>query len=158
MISRRVTETAVGFFMLAGLAALLMLAFKVSGLYASVSTEGKYHVYARFSDIGNLKPRSRVTVAGVTVGRVSSIKLDPNTLQAIVTMTINDAIKTLSEDSVASIYTSGLIGDNYIALESGASDEYLKNNSEIEETNSAVVLEKLIGQFLYSQSNKSKEA
>jgi phospholipid/cholesterol/gamma-HCH transport system substrate-binding protein len=153
-----VTETAVGFFMLAGLAALLMLAFKVSGLYASVSTEGKYHVYARFSDIGNLKPRSRVTVAGVTVGRVSSIKLDPNTLQAIVTMTINDAIKTLSEDSVASIYTSGLIGDNYIALESGASDEYLKNNSEIEETNSAVVLEKLIGQFLYSQSNKSKEA
>jgi phospholipid/cholesterol/gamma-HCH transport system substrate-binding protein len=150
-------ETAVGFFMLAGLAALLMMAFKVSGLYSLVSTEGKYNVYARFSDIGNLKPRSRVTVSGVTVGRVNSIKLDPNSLQAIISMSIDDTIKTLSKDSVASIYTSGLIGDNYIALESGASDEFLHNNSEIEETNSAVVLEKLIGQFLYGQSNKTKE-
>ena len=158
MTSRRMMETSVGFFMLIGLAAILMLAFKVSGLYSLVSTEGKYHVYARFSDIGNLKPRSRVTVAGVTVGRVSDIKLDDKTLQAVVSMSLNDTIKTLSSDSVASIYTAGLIGDNYIALETGASEQMLQNNSEIEETNSAVVLEKLIGQFLYGQSNKSKEA
>lgn len=156
MISRRVMETSVGFFMLAGMAALLMLAFKVSGLYSFMSTDKEYHVYAKFSDIGNLKPRSRVTVAGVTVGRVSDIKLDPNTLQAVVAMSINDTINDLSEDSIASIYTSGLIGDNYIALETGSSSDSLKNNSEIEETNSAVVLEKLIGQFLYGQS-KSKE-
>jgi len=157
MISRRVTETAVGFFMLAGLAALLMLALKVSGLYALVSTEGQYHITAKFTDIGNLKVRSRVTVSGVTIGRVSRIALDPKTLQAVVSMNVNDTIKDLSSDSVASIYTSGLIGDNFIALETGPSEDRLKDNSEIEETNSAVILEKLIGQFLFNQANSSKE-
>lgn len=158
MISRRVTETAVGFFMLAGIAALLMLALKVSGLYSVMSTEGSYHITARFSDIGNLKVRSKVTVSGVTVGRVMQIKLDPNTLQAVVLMTINDTIKDLSADTVASIYTAGLIGDNFIALDSGASAERLHDNSEIEETNSAMILEKLIGQFLFNQGNKEKSS
>lgn len=156
MISRRVTETAVGFFMLAGIAALLMLALKVSGLYSAMSTEGRYHITARFSDIGNLKVRSKVTISGVTVGRVMQIKLDPNTLQAVVSMTINDSIKDLSADTVASIYTAGLIGDNFIALDSGSSLERLHDNSEIEETNSAMIIEKLIGQFLFNQGNKEK--
>lgn len=142
-------EILVGAFVLAALISLCMLAFKVSGLTNTMSGSGGYQLTAKFTEIGGLKPRARVTVAGVPIGRVVHIGLDENTYQAIVTMEIEKSVDKLPEDTIASIATSGLIGDKYIMLEPGAEDQFLKNGSTIEMTDPAMVLERLIGQFLY---------
>lgn len=143
----------VGLFVVAGMASLLMLSMKVSNISAFTETEG-YEVKAHFENIGGLKVRSPVTMAGVVVGRVSSIGFDPTTFEAVVTMNIQNQYNNIPEDTSASIFTSGLLGEQYIGLEAGGAEVILKQGSEIRLTQSAVVLEQLIGQFLVSQADK----
>lgn len=151
-MSQRAVEGCVGLFLLATILSMLVLAFKVSGLTSFFNAEG-YIVSAAFDDIGQLKVRSAVKIGGVTVGEVTRIKLDPNSYRAIVTMRINSKVKDIPNDSTASILTAGLLGDNYIALNPMYSRVFLKNGDEIQDTHSAMILEKLIGQFMFKMSN-----
>lgn len=156
MLSQRTLESLVGLFLVAAMGSLIVLAFKVSGLTTFFKRDG-YDVTAQFEDIGALKVRGPVKIGGVTVGEVTRINLDPMTYKAIVTLRIDSKIKDIPDDSTASILTSGLLGDNYIALTPMYSKDFLKNGSEIEETHSAMILEKLIGQFMYKIGNSGKE-
>lgn len=154
MLSQRTTESFVGLFLLAAIIALIVLAFKVSGLTSFFKPEG-YTVTAQFDDIGQLKVRAAVKMGGVTVGEVSGISLDPTSFKAIVKMYINQKVNDIPKDSSASILTAGLLGDNYVAIAPMYSQEYLQEGSEIQETHSAMILEKLIGQLLFKISNPS---
>lgn len=147
MVTTRSIEIAVGLFVAAGLAALFMLAMQVSNLSALGDDKG-YTLYANFQNIGGLKERSAVTMSGVKIGRVSGISYDRDTFQARVSMTINPKYDFLPKDTQASIYTAGLLGEQYIALEPGAEMESLKNGDKIHFTQSALVLEEIIGQVL----------
>lgn len=151
MRQSRTVELIVGLFVAAGLAAFFMLAMRVSNL-SLMTQEDTYSVVAEFQNIGSLKARSPVTLAGVTIGRVVSIRIDPQTYGAQVSMHIEAQYDYLPEDTSASIYTSGLLGEQYIALEPGGAEAYLKEGGEITLTQSALVLEELIGQFLYSKA------
>jgi phospholipid/cholesterol/gamma-HCH transport system substrate-binding protein len=144
-------EIGVGLFVALGLAALLMLAMKVSNLSESSGDDG-YELTARFDNIGGLKVRSPVTMAGVRVGRVSEIGFDGRTYEAVVTLTINSKYDRLPADTSASIFTAGLLGEQYIGLEAGGAQNFLQNKDEIKLTQSAVVLEQIIGQFLYNRA------
>lgn len=144
----RTTEIWVGIFVALGLAALIMLSMRVSNLNSFYEGES-YQVKAYFSNVGGLKVKSPVTMAGVKIGRVSAIRFDPNRFEAEVTLSINTQYDKIPEDSSAGIYTSGLLGEQYIGMEPGAEDLYLIEGSTLMITQSAVVLEKLIGQFLY---------
>ncbi len=144
-------EIGVGLFVALGLAALLMLAMKVSNLSES-STNGGYELIARFDNIGGLKVRSPVTMAGVRIGRVSAIGFDNQTYEAVVTLTINSIYNQLPADTSASIFTAGLLGEQYVGLEAGGSLQFLGDKDEIKLTQSAVVLEQIIGQFLYNRA------
>ena len=148
-------EVTVGLFVVVGLAALLMLAMKVSNLSELTSDTG-YEVKARFDNIGGLKVRSAVTIAGVKIGRVSEIAFDPKSYQALVTIRIRREFATIPLDSSASIFTAGLLGEQYVALLAGGDERNLSDGAEIRLTQSAVVLEELIGQFLYSQGDKKE--
>ncbi len=156
MLSRRMIETWTGVFLLIAMAALLVLAFRVSGLTSFFQPEG-YEVKAAFEDIGQLKVRSAVKIDGVNIGEVSAIRLDPVTFQAIVTLRIHNTFNRIPDDSSAAILTAGLLGDNYVAISPMYSESFLKAGSEIAETHSAMILEKLIGQFLFNagKSNTS---
>jgi phospholipid/cholesterol/gamma-HCH transport system substrate-binding protein len=146
----RTLNIAVGFFVLLGLLALLFMALQVSNLRAS--SNGKtYQVQAYFDNIGGLKPRAAVRSAGVVVGRVRQIQFDDQTYQALVLIDLEERYE-FPKDSSAKILTSGLLGDNYIGLEPGADSEFLKNTDRIYMTQSAVVLENLISQFLFNRS------
>jgi phospholipid/cholesterol/gamma-HCH transport system substrate-binding protein len=153
-MNRKTLELWVGLFVAAGLLALAMLAFKVANL-TTADVANSYSVKARFGNIGGLKVKAAVTMAGVRVGRVSGIGFDNQTYQALVTMDIDGRYNTIPDDSSASILTAGLLGDQYIGIEPGGDDHYLTNGSTMRLTQSAVVLEKLIGQFLYSQAADS---
>ncbi len=154
MIQRRQLELWVGVFVAAGLLALAMLAFRVGNLAAG-GGNNPYMVQAEFNDIGGLKVRAPVTLAGVRIGRVSAISLDPSDFEAKVTMELDGRYKTIPSDSSASILTSGLLGEQYIGLDPGGSSHYLKNGSTIQVTQSAIVLEKVISQFLFNFASKS---
>jgi phospholipid/cholesterol/gamma-HCH transport system substrate-binding protein len=154
MLSQRTIESFVGLFLLAAIGALLVLAFKVSGLTSFFKPAG-YDVTAAFDDIGQLKVRSPVKVGGVLVGEVSSITLDPSSFKAVVKLHINSRFSDIPDDSSVGILTAGLLGDNYIAITPMYSPTYLKNGSEIQDTHSAMILEKLIGQMIYKLSNPS---
>jgi len=156
MLSQRTIETSVGFFLLAAILALIILAFKVSGMTSFFKREG-YDVTAQFDDIGQLKIRGPVKIGGVTIGEVTNIMLDPKSYRATVTMRIDSHVNDIPVDSSASILTAGLLGDNYIAITPMYSQRYLMNGSEIEETHSAMILEKLIGQFLFKVGNDNKQ-
>ena len=156
MVSRKSVEVWVGAFVAAGLFALGVLAFRVGNLTSADVVDG-YHVEARFEDVGSLKVRAPVTVAGVRIGRVASIRFDPDTYQALVVMDIDGRYKNLPTDTGASILTSGLLGEQYIELEPGGAEEYLKNGSRIKVTQSAMVLEKLIGRLLTTFIDKPPE-
>lgn len=147
MTNRKTVEVWVGIFVVAGLIALAVLAFRVGNLSSADVTDG-YRVDASFENIGSLKVRSAVTLAGVRIGRVAAIRTDPDSYQAIVTLNIDGRYKNLPTDTSASILTAGLLGEQYIGLEPGGSDEYLKDGSKIQLTQSAMVLEKLIGRVL----------
>lgn len=146
-MTTRNIEIWVGIFIAAGLAALFMLAMKVSNL-ASYSHGKGFEVTARFENISGLKVRSPVTMSGVTIGRVSNIEFDDKALQAIVTMKVDGKHDTLPKDTSASIYTAGLLGEKYIGLEPGGDEASLKQGDVIMLTQDSLVLEKLIGQFV----------
>jgi phospholipid/cholesterol/gamma-HCH transport system substrate-binding protein len=156
MLSQRTIETFTGLFLLAAIGALLVLAFKVSGLTGFFKSEG-YNVTASFDDIGQLKVRAAIKISGVTVGEVSSIRLDPTTYKAVVTMRLNSNVKDIPDDSAAAILTAGLLGDNYVEISPMYSTTFLKNGSEIQETHAAMILEKLIGQFLFKIGNNDEK-
>lgn len=147
MTNRKTVEIWVGIFVVAGLIAVAVLAFRVGNLSSADVADG-YRVDASFENIGSLKVRSAVTLAGVRIGRVAAIRTDPDSYQAIVTLNIDGRYKNLPTDTSASILTAGLLGEQYIGLEPGGSDEYLKDGSKIQLTQSAMVLEKLIGRVL----------
>ena len=146
-------ELWVGMFIAAGLAALVMLAFKVGNLTTSDVVDG-YRVTAQFDSVGGLKVKAPVTLAGVRVGRVTRIFLDKERFRAVVEMNLDGRFNNLPKDSSASILTSGLLGDQYIGIEPGGSDENLKDGEQILTTASALVLEKLIGQVLFTKSSE----
>ncbi len=143
----RSIEIVVGAFMLAGIIALAVLAIRVSGFNVGTETS-TYSVYARFENIGGLVVRSKVSIGGVVVGRVANIELDPETYTALVRMEIHSGVDNISTDSTAAILTDGLLGGKYIGLILGAEEEYLSDGDEILDTQSAIVLEELIGKFL----------
>ena len=149
----RSLEVSVGIFLGLGLAALFMLAMQASNL-SSISDSGSYEVTARFENIGGLKVRSAVKVAGVKVGQVAAIDYDTETFEAVVNMKINEQYKTFPRDTIASVFTSGLLGEQYISLEPGGDDKLLAHQSEIRHTQSALVLEQVIGQFLFSKAQE----
>ena len=152
-MSTRRTETLVGLFVLLGLGALFFLALKAANL-GNFNTEATYPIAARFDNIGGLKVRAPVRSAGVTVGRVASISLDRESYQGVVKMEIEQKFQ-FPKDTSAKILTSGLLGDQYVGLEPGGDDKDLVAGDVIRMTQSAVVLENLIGQVLF---NKAAEA
>jgi len=147
------TEVLVGVFMAIGLLALFFLAMKVSNL-GTINTGDSYHVTARFDNIGSLKAKAPVTMAGVEIGRVVEIGFDKERFQAVVGMDIYANYDQIPDDTYAKVLTAGLLGEQYIGLDPGGSDVVLKNGSEIEITQSALVLEEIIGQFIYSKAQE----
>ncbi|MDF1582858.1 MAG: outer membrane lipid asymmetry maintenance protein MlaD [Methyloprofundus sp.] len=148
-------EILVGFFVSIAIAALFFLALQVSN-FSALKDNGSYTVNAHFEDVGGLKTKSLVSMAGVPIGRVTEISFDTNKFDALVTMRIDSRYNTLPSDTSASILTSGLLGEKYIGLTPGGLDEHLQEGSAIELTQSALVLERLISQFLFNSSNKSE--
>ena len=154
MTSRKV-EISVGFFVALGITALVFLALKVASAGVTGSGEN-YTLYAKFDNIGGLKVRSSVKVGGVVVGRVEAIHLDPEDYAPVATLAIDKQYDNFPDTSSLSILTSGLLGEQYLGLEPGFIDEtvaILSNGDYIEDTKSALVLEELIGQFLFSQGS-----
>lgn len=154
MLRQRLVETLVGLFLIFAIVCLCVLAFRVSGL-TGLLPEATYHVTAEFDDIGGLKIRAPVKIGGVQVGEVSDVKLDPVTFKAVVTLQIDNQFNDIPDDSSAGIYTAGLLGDNYIAITPMYNKTFLKDGSEIQITRSAMILEKLIGQFIYKMSGSN---
>ena len=152
-MAKRGIETLVGLFVLLGMAGLVFLALKAANL-GSMSGADSYTVQARFDNIGGLKARAPVRTAGVLVGRVQSIDLDPKTFQGVVRMEINRSYQ-FPKDTAAKILTKGLLGDQYVGLEPGGDDKNLAEGDVIAQTQSAVVLENLIGQFMTSKASEA---
>ncbi|MDX1698256.1 MAG: outer membrane lipid asymmetry maintenance protein MlaD [Thiohalobacterales bacterium] len=155
-MTSRTVEIWVGVFVAIGLAALFMLAMQVSNLAALGTDRESYTVTAAFENIGGLKVRAPVTVSGVRVGRVDAIDYDVRSYEAVVTLRINDKYDSFPEDTTASIFTAGLLGEQYIALDPGGSMENLTDGSRIQLTQSALVMEQIIGQFMYNMASKDK--
>ncbi|MES9994429.1 MAG: outer membrane lipid asymmetry maintenance protein MlaD [Candidatus Thiodiazotropha sp.] len=153
-MSMRGLEISVGAFMAAGLVALFFLAMQVSNLASITASEG-YEVTARFDNIGGLKVRSAVSMAGVRIGRVVNIGYDQQSYEAVVTLSIDPAYNQIPDDSIAKIYTSGLLGEQYVGLDPGGSLENLQQGSEVMLTQSALVLEEIVGQFLFSKAEEN---
>lgn len=150
-MDRTVLDLWVGVFVVAGIAALLILALKVGNASSTFNVGQAYQLVGRFDNIGGLKVRAPVKGAGVVVGRVTDIQFDNDKFAARVTMNVDQRYK-FPTDTTASILTSGLLGEQYIGLEGGGDDKMLQNGDAIKLTQSAVVLEKLIGQFLYNKA------
>jgi phospholipid/cholesterol/gamma-HCH transport system substrate-binding protein len=148
-LNNRTVEIGVGLFVAIGIGALFMLALQVSNLGNSISGNS-YVITAAFENIGGLKVRSPVTVSGVRVGRVDAIDYDSTAFEAVVSLRIDAAYDGFPEDTSASIFTAGLLGEQYIALEPGGSMENLVEGDRIQLSQSALVMEQVIGQFLYS--------
>jgi len=157
MINRKSLELWVGLFVAAGILALAMLAFKVGNL-TSADVMNSYKVSARFDNVGGLKVKAAVTMAGVRIGRVSAIAFDDKKYQALVTMDIDGRYQIIPKDSSASILTSGLLGDQYIGIEPGGEDASLKSGDTFLRTQSALVLEKLVGQVIFNKAGESAPA
>ena len=152
----RTIEVSVGVFVATGLVALFFLAMQVSNLSDFAGNEG-YTVSARFDNVGGLKVRSAVTSAGVRIGRVASIEFDDATFEAVVVLRIDAAHDRLPDDTAASIFTAGLLGEQYIALDAGGSDVNLQDGDEIQLTQSALILEQIVGQFLFGKATEGDQ-
>lgn len=152
-MNRSTLDLWVGIFVTIGIAAILFLSLRVGNLL-TLSHDPGYQLQAEFDNIGGLKLRAPVKAAGVVVGRVERITLDPRTYQAVVMMRIDRGYE-FSKDTIASILTSGLLGEVYIGLDSGGDTAMLANGGKIAKTQSAIVLEKLIGQFLFDKAADS---
>ena len=155
-MNRSTIDLWVGIFVAAGLGALLFLALKVGNL-ASFSTAQTYQVQAKFANIGGLKVRAPVKSAGVVVGRVAAIRFDNESYEAVATLTLDAGYK-FPRDTAAKILTSGLLGEQYIGLEAGPNATMLKDGDRLRITQSAVVLENLISQFLFSKAADGGDA
>lgn len=156
MQQTRSVEIGTGLFIFLGLAAVFFLTTRATGLSSQLD-ENAYEVFARFDNVGSLKDRAPVSMSGVTIGRVTSVEFDPQRLEAVVTMKINSKYDQIPDDSDASILTSGLLGSQYIGLQAGGSDTYLSDGSEIEFTQSAILLEKMISKYLFGGGSNDED-
>lgn len=155
MQQTRSIEVGTGLFVLLGLAALFFLTTQTTG-NDSFSTSDAYTVTARFTNVGSLKNRAPVAMSGVTIGRVTSVEFDPVALDAVVTFRIDNRFNQIPEDSDASILTAGLLGSQYIGLQPGGSEFYLEEGSEVQFTQSAIVIENLISKYLFNSGGDSE--
>lgn len=156
-VYKRMINTLVGLFMLAGIGGLLVLAYKVSS-FSHYEKGDSYILTADFDNVGGLKVRAPVEIGGVKIGQVDSITLDPNTFKAKVTMSIDDKANNIPVDTSASILTQGLLGSNYINFMPGFSPESLKEGDTIDTTHSALILENLIGQLMFKLNSSDSSA
>lgn len=151
-MGQRQTEIVIGFFILIGFAAIAILAVQVSNISESAERE-TYSVTAHFDNIGGLRVKSPVKMGGVLIGRVSDIHLDKKTLSPVVTMAIFKEFNELPTETSAAILTAGLLGEQFMSLSPGGDDLYLMDGDRIYDTQSALVIEELIGKFLFNESN-----
>lgn len=149
-------EFLVGLFVASGIVALFFLAMHVSNLNP-LAAEAGYTITARFENSGGLKVKSPVNISGVRIGRVSDISFDLESYESVVEMRIEGKYNTLPDDTSASILTAGLLGEQYVGLTAGGSEDFLKNGSNIDFTQSALVLENMIGQFLYQDKSDQEK-
>lgn len=156
MRQTRSVEIGTGLFVLLGMSALFFLTTQTTG-GDDFQAESVFTVEARFENIGSLRKRAPVTMSGVTIGRVTNVSFDPVTLEAVVHFVIDARYDQIPDDTDASILTSGILGSQYIGLQAGGSDMFLEDGSEILFTQSAIVLENLIGKFLVNAGSKDKE-
>ena len=156
MSKTRQIEILVGAFMAAGFVALFFLAMQISNL-GSVNHGNSYRVQARFDNIGGLKVKAPVTMAGVEVGRVVDIYYDATDFRAVAVLGIYSQFNTIPDDTFAKILTAGLLGEQYVGIEPGGAEAVLKNGDTLLLTQSALVLEQLVGQFLFSQGSKGND-
>ncbi len=156
MRQTRAVELGTGLFVLLGIGALFFLTTQTTG-GDDFNADEVYTVEARFQNVGSLKRRAPVSMAGVTIGRVTTVEFDPLSLEAVVTFVIDKQYDQIPDDSDASILTAGLLGSQYVGLQPGGSDIYLEDGSEILFTQSAIVLENLIGKFLVGNSSDDDE-
>ena len=154
-MSRKLLDLWVGFFVVFGFAALLFLALRVGNLSSSNFAE-TYQLTAKFDNIGGLKVRGPVKSAGVVVGRVTEIHFDSATYEAVATLTI-DGRYHFPKDTFASILTAGLLGEQYIGLDAGGEEKMFKAGDVVAKTQSAVVLEKLISQFMFNKASEGSD-
>ncbi len=154
MQQTRAVEVGTGLFVLLGISALFFLTTQTTG-GDSFSAKETFEVQARFENVGSLKSRAPVSMSGVTIGRIKDVHFDAESLEAVVTFVIDSQYDKIPDDSDASILTAGLLGSQYISLQAGGSDIYLENGSEIFYTQSAIVLENLIGKYLFSNKSNS---
>ncbi len=154
-MERKAVDLWVGLFVVAGIVALMMLALKV-GNFGAYSPKDIYVVTAHFDNIGGLKVQAPVRSSGVVVGRVAGIRFDTKKFDAEVTLTMDSRFQFPS-DTTAAILTSGILGENYVGLEAGGGNDNLKQGDEIKLTQPAVVLEKIISQFLYSKAQEAPD-
>lgn len=150
-------EILVGLFVITGVAAILILTLRVASVQDVGGSGGTYNVSAKFENVGKLSVGNAVKIAGVTVGRVSGIEVDPNDFQAKVTLRIANQYNNIPGDVDARILTSGLLGEQYVSLQEGGALDPLKDGDSITLTQSALVLENLIGQFVSSMGGKDSE-
>ena len=155
-MSRKLLDLWVGFFVVFGFAAVLFLALRVGNM-SSANFADTYQLTARFDNIGGLKVRGPVKSAGVVVGRVTDIRFDPQSYEALVTVTL-DSRYQFPKDTFASILTAGLLGEQYIGLDAGGDEKMLKTGDTFMKTQSAVVLEKLISQFMFNKASETPES
>lgn len=153
MLSTRNTEIWVGVLVAAGIVSLFMLAMKVSNI-SNFNAKDGYELSASFENIGGLKVLSSVSIGGVRVGRVTAIEYNQEAYEAVVKMSIDPRYDRLPKDTSASIFTSGLLGEQYIGLEPGGDEAYLKPGDQIKLTQSAIVMEQVIGQFLFNKASE----
>ena len=153
-MNKKIIDIWVGIFVVIGLAGLAFLALKVGNLLSTTEERNGYEIEARFDNIGALKPRAPVKAAGVVVGRVESIRLDGKTYEAVVRLHLFEQY-TFSKDTIAAVFTSGLLGEQFIGLEGGGDSVMLKDEDKVKKTQSAVQIEKLISQFLFSKASES---
>ncbi len=157
MQQSKVLETWVGLFVALGMVSLFFLAMKVSNLADLQVKDDSYKLLARFQNVGSLRVRAPVSMAGVRIGRVSSIHFDNKTYEAVVEMHIEPQYNTIPTDTTANILTAGLLGEQYIGLSAGGSEDYFKNGDEIELSQSALVLEEIISRFLFNKAESGSE-
>jgi phospholipid/cholesterol/gamma-HCH transport system substrate-binding protein len=155
MSQSRMLEVIVGLFVILGVMAVFFLSMRVSNLAGRGDTGAGYMVHAQFDNIGGLKVGAPVTLAGVRIGRVTDIRIDPKNFEADVAMNIARSYGNLPDDSDASILTAGLLGEQYVGVSPGGSEQVLKEGSMIKFTQSALVLENIIGQFLVNKAQES---
>jgi phospholipid/cholesterol/gamma-HCH transport system substrate-binding protein len=155
MAQRQTFQIGTGLFILLGFGALAYLATQTTSL-ANYSQGASYSLKARFTNVGQLKLRAPVKIAGVRVGTVSDIKLEADKLDALVTLAVDQRFKQIPDDSAAAVFTSGLLGDQYVALQPGGSPEMFKDGDEVVLTQSSMQLEELIGKYLVGSGDSAK--